>query len=114
MHKVKFTHKPKKHRLILTVYLTINDHPLTSCLCASLCAAVLFELMAVALGCVDVVQCEMIVQFSSVLMTGGGRFKHSQWLHFKLSNVSDITLALLSTKHISSLLLSHFDPVLPL
>lgn len=55
--------------------------------------------MVVALGCVDAVECKMIVQFSSVLMTGGGRLKHSQWLHFELSNVSDIALILLSKKN---------------
>lgn len=74
--------------------------------------------MVVALEHVDVVECNTIVQFSSVLMTGGGGLKHSQWLHFILSNVSNITIALLSTKHISihvlCPLLSRFDPVLPL
>lgn len=60
----------------------------------------------VALGHDGVVECKSIVQFSSVLMTGGGGLKRSQWHHFELSNVADITLGLLSAKHISS-------PVLP-
>lgn len=74
--------------------------------------------MVVALECVDVVECNTIVQLGSVLMTDGGGLKHSQWLHFELSDVSDITLALLGTEHISSPVLApiffRFDPVLPL
>lgn len=60
----------------------------------------------VALGHVDGVECKMIVQFSSVLMTRGGGLKCPQWLHFELSNVSDITLILLTIKNTSALLFS--------
>lgn len=85
---------------------------------ANLCPAVLYELMVGALGQDDAVACNTMMQFSSVLMTGGGRLKRSQWLHFELSSVSDIALILVSTKHISSPVrspvLSRFDPVLPL